>query len=105
MEKKTNYKGKRRFSKNKGNANSKRAIADEVKEEKYNDPSWYVANGQLLKDFASLSFNNALGARSRISFNTYDATYLANTMTYTAPVLWQFIRRQPLESVRTHPVH
>lgn len=85
MEKKTNYKGKRRFSKNKGNANSKRAIADEVKEEKYNDPSWYVANGQLLKDFASLSFNNALGARSRISFNTYDATYLANTMTYTAP--------------------
>lgn len=28
---------------------------------KYNDPSWYIKEGQLAKDVASLSFNNALG--------------------------------------------
>lgn len=35
-----------------------------VAKEKYNDPSWYVKDGQLAKDVASLSFNNALGAPS-----------------------------------------
>lgn len=34
----------------------------EVKEHKYNDPEWYINEGQLLKDVASVSFNNALGA-------------------------------------------
>lgn len=74
--KKPNFKGKTR---------TKVESSDEVKEEKYNDPSWYVANGQLLKDFASLSFNNALGGKSRISFHPYDATYEAQDMLYTAP--------------------
>lgn len=85
MEKKTNYKGKRRFNKGKSNAKVDRKATDAVRDEKYNDPSWYVANGQLLKDFASLSFNNALGAKSRIGFNPYDATYTANDLVYTAP--------------------
>lgn len=31
--------------------------------EKANDPEWYIRTGQLAKDVASLSFNNALGAR------------------------------------------
>lgn len=62
-----------------------RNVSDKVKEESYNDPSWYVANGQLLKDFASLSFNNALGAKSRIGFHTYDATYEGQDLIYTSP--------------------
>lgn len=29
---------------------------------KFNDPSWYIREGQMAKDVASLSFNNALGS-------------------------------------------
>lgn len=41
-----------------------RPAPKEVEEKlKANDPTWYIRNGQLAKDVASLSFNNAAGAR------------------------------------------
>lgn len=79
---------KRKKSRGKFNSNSKiskEKETDKVRDEKYNDPSWYVANGQLLKDFASLSFNNALGAKSRIGYHPYDATYPGQDFVYTSP--------------------
>lgn len=60
--KRTKYNSKRM-----SNKNDKRDIPDsKVAEKKYNDPSWYVKEGQLAKDVASLSFNNALGGKFRI---------------------------------------
>lgn len=55
------YNNKRRP---KSNTRSKRDQFDkEVPEkEKANDPSWYTVSGQLVRDVASLSFNNPLGA-------------------------------------------
>lgn len=86
MNKSNTYKrGKNRGKYNNNRKVSKDKETDQVRDEKYNDPSWYVANGQLLKDFASLSFNNALGAKSRISFHPYDATYEAQDLMYTSP--------------------
>lgn len=79
-----NTKGKNR-NWNSRKTKVERETTDEVKNHKYNDPSWYVANGQLLKDFASLSFNNALGAKSRVEFHPYDATYEQNDIAYVAP--------------------
>lgn len=79
---KKNYRGKRGSNNTRTKA---KEVADEVKDQKYNDPSWYVANGQLLKDFASLSFNNALGAKSRIAFHPYDGAYGASDLVYTSP--------------------
>lgn len=57
-----------KFNRNKykGRSNS-RGPDSKVAEQKYNDASWYVKDGQLAKDVASLSFNNALGARYRIA--------------------------------------
>lgn len=34
---------------------------------KYNDASWYIKEGQMAKDVASLSFNNALGVPIRLN--------------------------------------
>lgn len=34
---------------------------------KFNDASWYIKEGQLAKDVASLSFNNALGVNYRLN--------------------------------------
>lgn len=48
----------------KGNSNYRKFTDDkEVTKDnsKFNDPSWYVKEGQMVKDVASLSFNNALG--------------------------------------------
>lgn len=55
-------KGRKPFTK----GSKKEEPDSKVAEKKYNDPSWYVKDGQLAKDVASLSFNNALGARFRI---------------------------------------
>lgn len=68
-----------------GKTFNKKESSDSIKDQKFNDASWYVANGQLLKDFASLSFNNALGAKSVVRFNPYDGEYEAADYTYTAP--------------------
>lgn len=85
MKRNTNYKRSSNKSSYPKKGFSKKETSDEVKNQKYNDPAWYVANGQLLKDFASLSFNNALGGKSTIEFHEYDATYEQNDFTYVAP--------------------
>lgn len=53
------------------NFKAKEEPDSKVAKSKYNDPSWYVKDGQLAKDVASLSFNNALGAPSRYEFELY----------------------------------
>jgi len=61
-----NYKGKGRNRR--GSKPSKPKCVSEDKEhfeQKHNDASWYTVPGQLTKDVASLSFNNATG----ISYN------------------------------------
>jgi len=51
-------------------------VSSKVAKEKYNDPSWYVKEGQLAKDVASLSFNNALGAPVRFE---NELTYISQS--------------------------
>lgn len=61
----SNFKRKPRNNKS-GKWTNKKDVDSKVAESKYNDPSWYVKEGQLAKDVASLSFNNALGGVIRI---------------------------------------
>lgn len=62
--KRSNFKSR---TNNKGSKFDRKSKTEsDVAKEKYNDPSWYVKEGQLAKDVASLSFNNALGAPVRI---------------------------------------
>jgi hypothetical protein len=64
MEKKSKFKpqGKARVQ-SKGAGYDRRNEKDKAKSTncKDNDPSWYLVNGQLAKDVANFSFNNALG--------------------------------------------
>lgn len=41
----------------------------------YNDPKWYVSDGQLAKDVASLSFNTALGSSFMLSADNVDSRW------------------------------
>lgn len=41
----------------------------------YNDPKWYVSDGQLAKDVASLSFNTALGSSFMLSSDNLDSRW------------------------------
>lgn len=89
MANETNNKGynKRKNNKRKPHQFRKDQPGDttELRKEKYNDPKWYVANDQVLKDVASLSFNNALGAQSIIGVHQYDGTLSMLPYNYTAP--------------------
>lgn len=63
---------KRRNSKNSNRRfNPKDNVRSEdkvnLKKECANDPSWYIREGQLAKDVASLSFNTALGGKATIN--------------------------------------
>lgn len=65
---------KRQFKKGQGNRKTPDPIKkdrtdSDIAKEKFNDPSWYITRDQLAKDVASLSFNNALGAPTRIAFD------------------------------------
>jgi len=54
----------RTHSQNRKMGDSKdKEFKSEDKGSKYNDPKWYIRNGQLASDVASLSFNTALGAQ------------------------------------------
>lgn len=55
--------GGNKFTTNKKSIESK---IDSVKESA-NDPAWYTVNGQIVKDVASLSFNNPLGSSMTLS--------------------------------------
>lgn len=52
-------------------------------QDKANDPKWYIVNGQLAKDVASFSFNNALGASFEIG--THGLTTLVQPKKYSLP--------------------
>lgn len=41
----------------------------------YNDPNWYIPDGQLAKDVASISFNQPLGAPFTLSSVNYDSKW------------------------------
>lgn len=57
----------------------------DVKNEKFNDPSWYVKSPQMVKDVASLSFNNALGAPVRIDSELHGTTINHTTFDTIVP--------------------
>lgn len=65
--------------------NYKKDESKEIAKEKYNDPNWYTAAGQLLKDVASLSFNNALGVNSLVKYENDDGDYSLNNVSLTVP--------------------
>lgn len=75
-----------KYGKRTPNKGEKREVPDsKVAEKKYNDPSWYVKEGQLAKDVASLSFNNALGAKFRIEQELDYGTGTGKTFINTIP--------------------
>lgn len=41
----------------------------------YNDPKWYISDGQLAKDVASISFNTALGSSFTLSSDNLDSKW------------------------------
>lgn len=77
----------RKFVKNKRPMLKKRDVESEPKSNvKDNDPSWYLVNGQLAKDVANFSFNNALGdAISIHPGRVYDMSTTLATNTYRLP--------------------
>lgn len=46
-----------------------------IKTECANDPAWYIREGQLAKDVASLSFNTAIGGRAQINPNSANGNF------------------------------
>lgn len=77
-----NNKRKGKFTK----GNYQRKTPDsKVSEQKYNDASWYVKDGQLAKDVASFSFNNALGAPSTLNFELYGNSGKRYSEEFVAP--------------------
>ena len=52
----------------------KNECTQETKKTTFNDPSWYASSAQLLKDSASLSFNNPTGVKIDVGMD-----YLGNT--------------------------
>lgn len=68
---------KRRSFKGKAPKDEK-SINYDTKRSKDNDASWYLVNGQLAKDVASFSFNNATGDRMVFTPNDLYSTGLPN---------------------------
>lgn len=44
---------------------------DRLENKGFNDPSWYAASAELLRDSASLSYNNAIGVKMDLGINGY----------------------------------
>lgn len=63
-----NTRSKRPFNKK----DEVKTSSEKVRDEKYNDPSWYTQPGQLTKDVASISFNAALGAKNTLHWSNGD---------------------------------
>lgn len=73
----TNYKSRGKFQK----ADKEPKV--NTTKTKDNDPSWYLVNGQLAKDVASFSFNNATG--DRMVFAPNDVVALTPNAYYRMP--------------------
>jgi len=56
----------------KGKRNYESKVEAKETKARDNDASWYVRNGQLVKDVASFSFNNALGSRITLKASGHD---------------------------------
>lgn len=75
----TNFKAKRKGARpTKGNKQDRRrqssseAVTNgDVTTKGYNDPSWYAASAELLRDSASLSYNNAIGVKMDLGIDNY----------------------------------
>lgn len=81
----TNKNFKRRGKKPSTKRTERKEPDSNVAEKRYNDPSWYIKEGQLAKDVASLSFNNALGAKFRIENELDYGRGTATTLVSTVP--------------------
>lgn len=57
----------------------------EDRKDSCNDPSWYVKEGQLAKDIASLSFNTSLGARTEINVDNNGGDWSQSALSYGVP--------------------
>lgn len=56
----------------KGRRRSSDTVSDNsVTNKGYNDPSWYAASAELLRDSASLSYNNAIGVKMDLGVDGY----------------------------------
>lgn len=76
---KKNFKNNRRRG-NKPTSKTQKYEKDAISSNrsKDNDPSWYLVNGQLAKDVASFSFNNATGDRMTFSPQAFGGSMLPN---------------------------
>lgn len=89
--KQTNRKRPNKYSKfqssNEKNTKKDRYDSKEVTKDnaKYNDPSWYIREGQMAKDVASLSFNNALGVNFNMNQELSGNVTPANAYVGTLP--------------------
>lgn len=80
--KKTNFKRKTNDRK----ANDRETRFKEERNDKANDPQWYVREGQLAKDVASISFNTALGVTTPLDMDNGGGDYADSVpLKFSAP--------------------